>query len=97
MADMTNSSSPIQEPPSSGFFFAQKDPMQATESAAAMLAKVSPPAAVGIAPAIGITVPEAIQIATLIYVILMVVHKCWHMWKEWRTGRVMPESEGELP
>lgn len=67
------------------------------EPVSAMAAKAMPPAVVVGAHAAGITVPEAIQIATLIYVILMIVHKCWHMWKEWRTGKVMPESEGELP
>lgn len=68
-----------------------------TESVSAMAAKAAPPVVVVGAHAAGITVPEAIQIATLVYVILMIVHKCWHMWKEWRTGRVTPESEGELP
>jgi hypothetical protein len=96
MADMTSPSSPTPEPPLSGFFFARKDPMQATESAAAMAAKLSPPAAVGIAPIMGITLPELVQIAALVYTILMIVHKVWHMWKEWRTGRAMPESEGEM-
>lgn len=67
------------------------------ESASAMAAKAAPPVAVVGAHAAGITVPEAIQIATLVYVVLMIVHKVWHMWKEWRTGKVMPESEGELP
>jgi hypothetical protein len=71
--------------------------MQTTESAAAIAAKLSPPTAIAIAPAMGITVPEAIQIATLLYVILMIVHKLWHMWKELRTGVPTPESEGELP
>ena len=62
-----------------------------------MAAKVAPPAAVVGAHAAGITVPDAIQIATLVYVILMIIHKGWHMWKELKTGKRMPETEGELP
>lgn len=70
---------------------------RAAESASAMAAKVAPPVAVAGANAAGITVPEAIQLATLVYVVLMIIHKCWHMWKEWKTGIAAPESEGELP
>lgn len=67
------------------------------EPVSAMAAKAAPPVAVVGAHVAGITVPEAIQIATLVYVVLMIIHKLWHMWKEWRTGKTMPESEGELP
>lgn len=71
--------------------------MQAAESASTMAAKAAPPVVVTGAQAVGITVPEAIQVLTLLYVALMVIHKAWHMWKELRTGKVMPESDGELP
>lgn len=67
------------------------------EPVSAMAAKAAPPVAVISAHAAGVTVPEAIQIATLVYLILMIAHKAWHWWRELRTGRVMPESEGELP
>lgn len=71
--------------------------MSATESISTMAAKAAPPVVVASAQFVGITVPEAIQDLTLLYVALMVIHKLWHMWKEWRTGKVMPVSEGELP
>jgi hypothetical protein len=67
------------------------------EPASAMAAKVAPPIVVVGAHAAGITLPEAIQIATFIYLGLMIIHKLWHMWKELRTGKPMPESEGEIP
>lgn len=67
------------------------------ETSAAMLAKTAPPIAVVGAEYIGITLPELVHLATLFYVGLMIVHKCWHMWKEWKTGKITPESEGELP
>lgn len=70
--------------------------MQA-ETITAMTAKAAPPVAVAGASAIGITLPEAVQIAALCYTVLMIVHKLWHMWKEFRTGQPQRESEGELP
>lgn len=67
------------------------------EPIATMAVKAAPPVAVVSAHAAGITVPEAIQYVTLLYVSLLTLHKLWHMWKELRTGKPMPESEGELP
>lgn len=67
------------------------------EPASAIAVKAAPPVAVVGAHAAGLTLPDVVQILTGIYVALMVIHKCWHMWKEWRTGKVMPVSEGELP
>lgn len=68
-----------------------------TEPVSAMAAKAAPPVAVVGAHVAGITLPELVQAATLVYVSLMIIHKLWHMWKEWRTGKPMPVSEGELP
>lgn len=67
------------------------------EPVTAIATKVAPPVAVVSAHAAGITLPEAVQILTGIYVGLMIVHKLWHMWVEWKTGKVQPESEGPLP
>lgn len=67
------------------------------EPVSAMAAKAAPPVAVVGAHAAGLTLPEVVQVLTGIYVGLMIVHKLWHMLKEWRTGKAMPESEGELP
>lgn len=60
-----------------------------------MAAKVAPPVAVASVEFAGVTLPELVHIATLTYVVLMIIHKCWHMWKEWKTGK--QEAEGELP
>lgn len=70
---------------------------ESIETGVAMAAKAAPPVAVASASAYGITLPELVQLATLIYVGLMIVHKCWHMWKEWKTGKPEPEIDGELP
>jgi len=67
------------------------------ETGAAMAVKMAPPVAVVTAAKAGITLPELVQLATLVYVLLMIVHKCWHMWKEWKTGKVEPDVDGELP
>ena len=70
---------------------------ESIETGVAMVAKAAPPVAVVSASAAGITLPELVQLATLVYVFLMIVHKCWHMWKEWKTGKLEPEIDGELP
>ena len=58
------------------------------EQIAAMTAKVAPPASVIGATWLGFSVPEWIQIATLVYVILLVTHKLFEMvrdgWKWWK-------------
>ncbi len=70
--------------------------MQGAETGSTIVAKVSAPAAVAAANLAGVTVPDVIQWGTAIYVVLMIIHKLWHMWKEFKTGKVTPESEGEL-
>lgn len=69
---------------------------QEIETGVAMVAKAAPPVAVVSASAAGITLPELVQFTTLIYVALMIIHKCWHMWKEWRTGKTEPEIDERL-
>lgn len=67
------------------------------EPVSAMAAKAAPPVAVVGAHAAGLTLPDVVQILTGIYVALMIAHKAWHWWREVRTGKLVPESEGELP
>lgn len=55
---------------------------QTTETGAAMATKAAPPIAVAGANLLGVPVPDWIQILTLIYVALMIVHKLWHMGRE---------------
>ena len=70
---------------------------QATETGAALTAKIVPPVSVIGAEVVGFHVPEMIQVMTLIYIVLLVIHKTWHMWKEWKTGRAVPEFPEEMP
>lgn len=65
---------------------------QTSETGAAMSAKVAPPAAVVGANIAGMPVADWVQYATLIYVVMMIAHKGWQMWKEWKTGK---ESKGD--
>jgi hypothetical protein len=69
---------------------------QVTETGVAIAAKVAPPVAVVGVHWAGITVPDAIQWLTLIYVMLMVVHKAWHMLSEYKTGKQYPVREDEF-
>jgi hypothetical protein len=52
------------------------------ETASTAAAKLSPPAAVLGAHILGMSVADWIQWLTLFYLILLVVHKLWSMWKE---------------
>ena len=58
------------------------------ETLTAMTAKVAPPASVIGANWLGFSVPEWIQLLTLIYVVLLVLHKLFEMvrdgWKWWK-------------
>lgn len=63
---------------------------QTAETGGAMVAKAAPPLAVVGANIAGWSVPEWVQLLTLIYVILMVAHKLWTMgveaYKFWVKG-----------
>lgn len=53
-----------------------------TETAAAITAKVAPPATVSIATLMGYQVSELVLWATLIYTVLMICHKLWQIYKD---------------
>jgi len=54
----------------------------ATETTAAIVAKVAPPASVSLATIAGIQVSELVLWATLIYTVLLISHKLWLIFKE---------------
>lgn len=55
-----------------------------TETVAAVVTKVAPPATVSLATVAGYQVSELVLWATLIYTVLMIGHKCWQIVKEVR-------------
>ena len=55
-----------------------------TETGVTIAAKVAPPASVSLATLAGYQVSELVMIATLIYTVLMIVHKLYTMWLEVR-------------
>jgi hypothetical protein len=55
---------------------------QATESAAAITAKLAPPATVSLATVMGIQVSELVLWATLIYTVLLIGHKVYQIYKD---------------
>jgi hypothetical protein len=63
---------------------------QSTDTVITMTAKAAPPIAVVTAQVAGMTVADWVQVATLIYVILMASHKAWQMYKEWRDDPSAP-------
>jgi hypothetical protein len=53
-----------------------------TETTAAIIAKVTPPATVSLASVMGVQVSELVLWATLIYTILLIGHKAWSIYKD---------------
>ena len=53
-----------------------------TEGAAAIVAKVAPPVTVSLATVAGYQVSEVLLWATLIYTVLMILHKIYQIYKE---------------
>ena len=52
------------------------------ETTAALAAKITPPASVSIATIMGMPVSDLLIWATLIYTVLMIIHKLWQMYKD---------------
>ena len=55
---------------------------QTTDTATAIVAKVTPPVGVSLATVAGFQVSEILIWATLIYTVLMICHKCYQIYKE---------------
>lgn len=58
------------------------DHVTTTETAAAIIAKVAPPATVSLATVLGVQVSELVLWATLVYTIILIGHKLWQIVKE---------------
>lgn len=54
----------------------------ATEGASAIVAKVAPPVTVSLATVAGYQVSEVLLWATLIYTVLMILHKLYQIYKD---------------
>ena len=54
----------------------------ATEGASAIVAKVAPPVTVSLATVAGYQVSELVLWATLIYTVLMILHKLYQIYKD---------------
>lgn len=60
------------------------DHVTTTETAAAIIAKVAPPATVSLATVLGVQVSELVLWATLVYTIILIGHKLWQIIKEFK-------------
>lgn len=56
------------------------------ETTAAIASKAAPPVTVSIATLAGIQVSEILLWATLVYTLLMIGHKMWHIYKDIRAA-----------
>jgi len=57
-----------------------------TESVSAIVAKAGPPVSISLATIAGYSVAEIVLWATLLYTVLMITHKLYHMWKDFTGG-----------
>ena len=55
-----------------------------TETTTAIVAKVAPPATVSLATVLGVQVSELVLWATLIYTVLLIGHKLWSIYKDFK-------------
>lgn len=60
------------------------DHVTTTETAAAIIAKVAPPATVSLATVLGVQVSELVLWTTLVYTIILIGHKLWQITKEFK-------------
>jgi hypothetical protein len=71
-----------------------------TETAADITIRVAPPAAVAAANAIGVDVPMLINLIMFAYMSVLLTHKLWTIYKDWREGRmriIVPEPSRARP
>lgn len=70
--------------------------MNATDETGSFMAtKVTPPIAVAATNLFsGMTVPDIVNYLTLVYLLLMISNKAWHMFKEWKAGKD-PDASSE--
>lgn len=71
-----------------------------TETVADITVRVAPPAAVAVANAAGIDVPMLINLVMFVYLSVLLTHKLWTIYKDWREGRmriILPEPSGARP
>lgn len=66
--------------------------MEASNETVAMVAKAAPPIGVAASNLYGISLPDLVQYATLVYLALLIGHKAWRWSKEWKSGKVNDES-----
>ncbi len=62
------------------------------ETASDITVRVAPPAAVAVANAAGANVPALINLVMLAYVSVLLAHKLWTIFKDWREGRLQIRS-----
>lgn len=62
-----------------------------TSVAAKAATKAAPPAVVAGLNWYGITLPELVQLVTLVWLLVLIVDKVWSLYREWK--KVMAEDE----
>jgi len=61
--------------------------MSNTETTTAIAAKLAPPATVSLASVMGVQVSELVLWATLIYTVLLIGHKVWSIYKDFKNKK----------
>lgn len=68
------------------------------DTATDITVRVAPPAAVAVANAAGVDVPMLINLVMLTYLSVLLAHKLWTIFKDWREGRlrIVPPNSCDL-
>jgi hypothetical protein len=66
--------------------------MDVKETVSDMALKATPPVAVSGATIAGIEVPALVQLATLIYLTVLISYKCWHWYREYKGYKINKED-----
>lgn len=59
----------------------------ATDNLGTMIAKAAPPASVSIFTLAGVPLSDLVLLLTAIYTVMMILHKAWQMWRDFRGGK----------
>jgi len=69
--------------------------MTTKETISDMALKSSAPVTVSAATIAGIQVPDLVQMATLIYLVVLITYKTWHWYREYKGYKINQEDKAD--
>jgi hypothetical protein len=75
------------------FFTIQDKHMIQKETVPEMVTKFSAPATVSVATIAGFQIPDLVQLATLVYLVVLITYKGWHWYREYKGYKINTEDK----